>query len=313
VTGTGPHDSSAPTVVAIGGGHGCARTLTALRRLPVRPVAVVSVADDGGSSGRLRRDMGVVALGDLRMAVLALSPRDTALGRLAAHRFGHGELDGHSLGNLMLLGLLEQQGGDLIAALDAMLRLLDGGGRVLPCATTPIDLRADSESGTVTGQVAVATTSRIRRVTVVPTLGTVPAAPPDALAAILAARMIVLGPGSLYTSILPNLLIPGIADAIVRSDAIVVLVANLREQPGETAGMDLADHVAAILDHVPGLTIDVLLAGSGDDVALGASQDDGRLASMVGRIVSRRLGDPLDGHDPDLLAAALDDVRSTGA
>lgn len=304
-----------PTVVAIGGGHGCSRTLGALRRLAVDPVAVVSVADDGGSSGRLRRDLGVVALGDLRMAILALSPDDTPIGRLAGHRFGRGELDGHSLGNLMLLGQLELAGGDLVAALDGTLALLAGRGRVLPCATTPIDLRADTAAGTVTGQVAVATTPRIRRVAIVAPTGVEPAVPPDVIAAIEQAELVVLGPGSLYTSILPNLLMPAIAAALARSSARVVLVANLREQSGETEGMDLFDHVSAMVEHVPELRIDVLLCDVAADGRSALAADDARLEGMVGRVVTTRLGDPADGHDPALLAAALAQIldASSGA
>ncbi|MGA1077573.1 MAG: gluconeogenesis factor YvcK family protein, partial [Nitriliruptoraceae bacterium] len=124
---------SAPHVVAVGGGHGCARTLAALRILGVRTTAVVSVADDGGSSGRLRRDHGVVALGDLRAALLALTPEDSGrevLRDLVAHRFAAGDLDGHSLGNLILLARLEARGGDLVAALDDVAALLGAAGRV---------------------------------------------------------------------------------------------------------------------------------------------------------------------------------------
>ena len=296
---------AAPIVVAIGGGHGCSRTLGALRRLPVEPVAVVSVADDGGSSGRLRRDLDVVALGDLRMAILALSPDETPIGRLAGHRFGRGELDGHSLGNLMLLGQLELAGGDLVAALDGTLALLGGRGRVLPCATTPIDLRADTAAGSVIGQVAVATTPRIRRVAIVAPTGVEPVVPPDVIAAIEQAELVVLGPGSLYTSILPNLLMPAIARALERSVARVVLVANLREQPGETEGMDLVAHLSAMFEHVPALRIDVLLCDVAADGRPALDADVAQLSGMVGRIVTTRLGDPADGHDPELLAAAL--------
>ena len=316
-----------PSVVVVGGGHGCSRALRALRRLEVDRTAVVTVADDGGSSGRLRRDHDVVALGDLRMALLALagdgaSPDDAApdgaapdtstLVALASRRFERGELAGHSLGNLLLLGLIEEQGGDLIAALGAFARLVRAVGRVLPVTTVPVTLAAETASGPVAGQVAVATATRIRSVRLDP--DDAPAAP-GVLEALGAADLILLGPGSLYTSILPNLLVGGVADTLRDTSARVVLVGNLRAQPGETEGMDLADHVEALLQHVPGLRLDVLLAhersGRGAS-APGARDplriDEQRLAGLVGTIVRTDLGDELDGHDPQRLAAAVADL-----
>ena len=287
------------SVVVIGGGHGCARSLAALRRLPVERTAVVSVADDGGSSGRLRRDLGVVALGDLRMALLALAD-DGAVADVAGHRFGQGELAGHSLGNLMLVALLERHAGDLNAALDAFGALVGAQGRVLPSTTELVDLLAQTELGAVAGQVAVATATRIRTVQLSPAA---PAVGPGVVAAIEQADLVLLGPGSLFTSVLPNLLVPGVAAALQRTRAQVVLVGNLREQSGETEGMDLTDHVAALHRHVPQLRIDVLLADRalvGDGEALGRA-----VAASVGRVVVAALGDPSDGHDPTLLAAEV--------
>jgi len=302
-----------PSVVVIGGGHGCARSLAALRRLDVRRTAIVSVADDGGSSGRLRRDHGVVALGDLRMALLALAARSDGVAALAGRRFARGELAGHSLGNLLLLGLLEEHEGDLLAALAAFATLVEAEGAVLPATTEPVTLTAQTAAGEVAGQAAVATSTRIRRVDIAPSDAPVA---PGVTEAILDADVVLLGPGSLYTSILPVLLVPGVTAALADTSAEIVLVGNLRAQPGETEGMDLADHVEALHDHHPELRIDTLLAHErgADRVATVASAaqahgplaiDVPRLEGRVGRIVRSDLGAEADGHDPAGLAAAV--------
>jgi len=310
-----------PSVVVVGGGHGCARSLAALSLLDVERTAVVTVADDGGSSGRLRRDHDVVALGDLRMATLALAGgpgagRD-ALHRdvhaLAALRFARGELAGHSLGNLLLLGLLEEHGGDLLAALVRFAALVGADGRVLPATTRPVDLVARTASGTVEGQAAVATTRRIDEVRLEPGR---PSAAPGVLDVLHRADLVLLGPGSLYTSIIPVLLVDGIADALATTSARVVLVGNLREQPGETEGMDLADHVDALRHHAPGLRLDVVLAHVPEDVPGRAPAsatrplvlDERRLAAAGARVVRATLGDERDGHDPALLAAVVGEL-----
>lgn len=305
------------TVVAIGGGHGCSRSLAALRSLDVDATAVVTVADDGGSSGRLRRDHDVVALGDLRMALLALTPAaehdgaTSTLAALAGRRFSRGELSGHSLGNLLLLGLVEEHGGDLVAALDAFAALLDASGRVLPVTTEPVTLVAETDAGTVEGQVAVASTRRIRRVRLDPAA---PTLTPGVAEAIGRADAVLVGPGSLYTSILPVLLVPGMEEALRSTSAPVVLVGNMREQPGETEGMDLADQADALLEHVPALRLDAVLAHerAPDRSSVGQREplliDEQRLARSTGRLVRRDLGDELDGHDPQRLAAAIADL-----
>jgi len=302
-----------PSVVVLGGGHGCARSLAALRLLEVRRTAIVSVADDGGSSGRIRRDHDVVALGDLRMALVALAGHDAGVAALARRRFMRGELAGHSLGNLILLGLLEEHGGDLLGALGAFGALVGAVGAVLPATTEPVTLSAETAAGEVDGQAAVATSTRIRRVRIAPEDA---AAAPGVVEAILGADVVLLGPGSLYTSILPVLLVGGVAAALARTRAEVVMVGNLRAQPGETEGMDLADHVRALFDHHPELRIDTLLAhersaGRVPDPAMGSTRDAplridvGRLEGRVGRLIRTELGDELDGHDPELLASAV--------
>lgn len=297
------------TAVAVGGGHGTARSLLALRQVVDRVTAVVTVADDGGSSGRLRRDLGVPPPGDLRMALTSLAA-DGDLRELLAYRFQRGELAGHSLGNLILIALQDLTSQDLVAGLDRLAALLDVSGRVLPCTTTPITLHAQTVDGTVTGQVAVAATPRLQRVWLEPAD---PVPPTEVLAALTTADLIVIGPGSLYTSLLPNLLVPGIVEAINRATGRVVLVSNLREQPGETEGMELIDHLDALQEHVGDLRVDVLAAHDGEAPSGGGIPlvvDRRELAARVEQLWLLDLLDGDDGHDPQLLAALFRDLLS---
>lgn len=293
--------------VAIGGGHGLSRSLDALARVVDHVTAVVTVADDGGSSGRLRRDLDVVAPGDLRMALAALG-RDRELADLLQYRFPRGELSGHSLGNLILVALQDLASGDIVVALDRLARLVGVPGRVLPCTTVPVTLRARTADHQVTGQVAVATTPRLERVWLDPPE---PPATEAAIAAIERADLVVLGPGSLYTSLLPNLLVPELARAVGAADCPVVLVANLREQPGETEGMSLAAHVDAFAEHAPGVAVDVLLAHVGAAPARFGTPlvvDEEALQGRVGRTVTTDLLDGRDGHDPLALARCFTEL-----
>jgi len=245
--------------VAIGGGHGTAKTLMALRSLTSAVTAVVTVADDGGSSGRLRREMDVLPPGDLRMALVALAERPE-LAELLQFRFQRGDLAGHSLGNLIIVALQELLDGDLLAALERVGTALGLAGRVLPCTTDEVQLRALTHAGEVVGQTNVANAKRITQVWLEPRN---PTPTPAVLDALRDARLIVLGPGSLYTSVLPNLLVPGIVAAITHSKALVIYVSNLREQPGETQGMGLDAHLDALFQHAPQLRIDTLIAHQG--------------------------------------------------
>jgi uncharacterized cofD-like protein len=302
---SGPGDGS--RAVAIGGGHGISRTLQALPRIVDHVTAVVTVADDGGSSGRLRRDLDVLPPGDLRMALTSLA-RDRDLADLISYRFQRGELAGHALGNLVLVAQQELSGGDLVAALDRLCAVLRAPGRVLPCATVPLTLLATTPAGPIRGQTVVAATARLERVRLDPVD---PPATPEAVQAIERADLVVLGPGSLYTSLLPNLLVPGIRDALVARAAPLVFVANLREQPGETEGLSLAAHLAAVTAHVPELRVDVLVthdgpAPSGPGLPLTV---DAAVAELhVDRVVAADLLDGADGHDPAALARVLDRV-----
>jgi uncharacterized cofD-like protein len=289
-----------PRVVALGGGHGLAVVLRAARQYAADITAVVSVADDGGSSGRLRRDLDVFPPGDLRKCLVALAAPGNPWTDAFEHRFSAGDLDGHALGNLILVGLGETLG-DPVAAIDETARLLGAVGRVRPATAEPVVLKADIEGGSVQGQVAVMTVGgRIRRVEVVPRDAP---AHPDAVAAIAAADQVVLAPGSLYTSLLPVLVVPGLRDAVAATAARVVQVCNLRPQPPETSGLDGADHLRAVLDH--GGRVDTFLY-----------ERDGALPIDEGRVRGwgvRPVGGTLSGrsglvHDPARLAPALADL-----
>jgi uncharacterized cofD-like protein len=298
-----------PRVVALGGGHGLAATLRALRRLTSSITAVVTVADDGGSSGRLRRELGVLPPGDLRMALAALC-EDADWGqtwtKVVQHRFGgQGPLQGHSVGNLLIAALWEETG-DIVAGLDWLGALLNARGRVLPCSTVPIDVLADvvdpsGERRRVHGQVAVATTTGM-----VESLMLEPADPPacpEALAAIAQADALVLGPGSWFTSVLTHIAIPGIREAIQTSSSMKILVLNLEAQKGETEGFQPHMHLDVLHRMAPELRFDFVIADAGGvahDPSLQAA------AAHVGATVLRTpLATDEAVHDPDLLAGAL--------
>ncbi len=252
-----------PAVVALGGGHGTAVTLHAARRYAGLLTAVVSVADDGGSSGRLREILNVVALGDLRKCLIALAAPGSPLASAFEHRFDEGELAGHALGNLILAGLIEATG-DLVSGVRAAADLLGAAGDVLPATTELVVLKAESDSGQVAGQVAVSRAGNIRTVSLVPR-----DAQPPALAVerILGADQIVIGPGSLFTSVLAAAAVGGIAEAVARSRAQRVYVCNLRPQLPETAGLDVAAHVEALSRH--NVSVDVVVCDTSCGMPLG--------------------------------------------
>jgi len=282
---------TAPRVVAIGGGHGLAMSLGALRDLAGELTAVVSAADDGGSSGRLRRELGIMAPGDMRRCLAALTPPGLVRDALD-HRFEDGVLEGHPAGNLLLAALLENAD-DPVVAMDAAVAMVGARGRILPASRTRVDLMADTGRGVVKGQVAVARGGDIRR------LFTSPADPPvpvEVEAAIGSADVIVLGPGSLYTSVLAAAL-PGVRRAIAAADGLVVYVANLDPESGETDGYSLAAHVDAVRRH--GVEPDVVLADGSLDV-------DPAIADLV---VSRPLSDSEGAtHCAELVAAAVSEL-----
>jgi uncharacterized cofD-like protein len=280
-----------PSVVAIGGGHGTAVTLKAARRYAGTLTGVVSVADDGGSSGRLRELLNVVALGDIRKCLVALADEDSALALAFERRFDEGELAGHALGNLILTGLIDATG-DLVLGMREAAQLLGAVGEVLPATTEPVVLKAESAQGTVAGQVAVMGTGDIHRVSLVPGDAH---PPPLAVERIAEADQVVIGPGSLFTSVLAAVAVKGIAEAVASSKAQVVYVCNLRPQVPETEGYDLAAHVAALTRH--NVTVDVVLCDSIQGMGIGTTEVTVRDLPLT--------GDNTLVHGPAKLAQAL--------
>ena len=240
-----------PSIVAIGGGTGLATLLSGLKRYSSSITAIVTVTDDGGSSGRLRRDLGIQPPGDVRNCLTALAREEQLLTQLFRYRFASGQgLEGHSLGNLFLSALTTITG-NLESAVAASSRVLNIQGQVVPATTADMHLWAELEDGRlVEGESRISGAGgRIHR------LGCRPEAPPalpSALEAIRQADLILLGPGSLYTSLLPNLLVPQLVEEISRSPAAKLYVCNLMTQPGETDGLDVWGHVAVIGHHLRG-------------------------------------------------------------
>jgi uncharacterized cofD-like protein len=308
-----------PRVVACGGGHGLAVALAAWRRLTTELTAVVTVADDGGSSGRIRREMPVLPPGDLRMALAALigdRGRSQELAALLQHRLGGtGVLAGHPVGNLVLTGLTELHDGDTVAALDALGDMLGCCGRVLPMADVPLDLVARVESTdpddpermrTIRGQVAIATTpGHVREILLSPHDPPVHSAVLDAIAA---ADVVSLGPGSWYTSVLPHLLVPRLRAALAESQARVVAVLNLEPQPGETDDFSPEEHLSVLRAHLGGVALHTVIADAESVVdrrgLLSAVRECG--AELILAPVAEATGSPR--HDPVRLSAALASV-----
>jgi uncharacterized cofD-like protein len=300
-----------PRVVALGGGHGLAATLSALRKVTPDVTAVVTVADDGGSSGRLRSELGALPPGDLRMALAALAGDDD-WGRtweaLLQHRFGgDGPLAGHAVGNLLLTGLTESTG-DPVVALDLVARLLGCSGRVLPMSPVPLEICADVDGADeqVVGQVAVATARG--RVTAVHLRPEDPPACKQAVQAVEDADWVVFGPGSWFTSVLPHLLVPELRDALHRTAARRLVALNLAPQTGETEGFSPEAYLHVLAEHAPDLRIDVVLADEhrvvDTRVLMAAAQ------AVGGRLVLAplALGDGTPRHDPSRLAAAYTQI-----
>jgi uncharacterized cofD-like protein len=318
---------TAQAAVALGGGHGLAASLSALRRLHDDLTiddltAVVTVADNGGSSGRLRGEFGVLPPGDLRMALAALCGDDEwgrTWAEVVQHRFaGQGEMQGHVVGNLLIVSLWELMG-DHVRALDWMGRLLGAHGRVLPMATTPMDITARVRGAdpadpagvrVVRGQVEVATTGgRIESVALVPED---PAACDEAVAAVRAAEWVVLGPGSWFTSVIPHLMVPGLRQALAETPGKLVVVLNLEAQAGETTGFGPADHLEALFEHAPDLTVHAVLV---DTSALAGDREqlEKAVADRGARLVVADIAVPGEPrHDPDLLAAAFARIVDEG-
>lgn len=307
-----------PAVVALGGGHGLAASLSALRLVTDRITAVVTVADDGGSSGRLRDEFDVLPPGDLRMALAALCD-DTAWGHqwrdVLQHRFaGEGQLGGHAVGNLLIISLWDLLG-DTVGGLDLVGQLLNATGRVLPMAAVPLNIEASVmgadparplEVTTVRGQVEVATTTG--SVLAVRLNPDEPPACEEAVSAIRAADWVILGPGSWFTSVMPHLLVPGVRHALMDTGAQRMLVLNLVMHTRETVGFSAENHLEVLAAHAPALHLDVVLADPEvvEDEALLR-----RVAGLMGaELVLARVADHAQRgkHDSLRLAAAYRDI-----
>jgi uncharacterized cofD-like protein len=255
-----------PRIVAIGGGTGLSILLRGLKEHTSNLTAIVTMADDGGSSGVLRTELGIPPVGDIRMCLAALADSEPLMSEVLQYRFPDDAgsdaqgLAGHALGNLLIAAMTAVENGDFEDGIRAMNRVLAVRGQVLPVSSTPLTLHARLTDGSVVdGQSRIMRTAGIERVWLTPE-SVSPSA--DALAAIAEAELIVLGPGSLYTSLLPSLLIPAVREALVAAEAPRVFVCNVATQIGETAGFDLAGHLEALEAHtVPGL-IDVVLANN---------------------------------------------------
>jgi len=308
-----------PKVAAFGGGHGLFASLSALRRVTRQLTAIVTVADDGGSSGRLRREFGVLPPGDLRMALAALCGDDawgTTWSKVVQHRFaGDGGLGGHAVGNVLIVALWELLG-DTVQGLDWVGRLLGAHGRVLPMASVPLDLVAEvvgadparpGETTLVRGQAECAsTTGHVRSVSLIPAD---PPACPEAVAAVRDADWVVLGPGSWFTSVLPHLLVPELADALISTPARRLVALNLVPQSGETGGFSPHTHLEVLAEHAPQLTVDVVLADR--EAAGGSAAELEKAAAMLGgRLVLTELAmrDGSPRHDPRRLAGAFAEI-----
>ena len=303
--------STEPAVVALGGGHGLAASLTALRSLSTDLTAIVTVADNGGSSGRLREEFGVLPPGDLRMALAALCGDDRwgqTWAKVLQHRFeSEGDMHGHSMGNLLIVTLWDLLH-DHVDGLDWVAGLLGARGRVLPMATSSLDITAEVRGAgddadavsRVRGLVEVATTSgSVLSIALEPPDA---AACPEAVESILAADWIVLGPGSWYTSVLPHLLVPELREALCRTSARVVVTMNLEPSTEETKGYDLADHLEVLLRQAPDLRVHAAL------VDPSAVHDRERLVEVAGRLGARLVvadisSDTPGVHDPQKLGS----------
>jgi uncharacterized cofD-like protein len=309
-------------VVALGGGHGLAASLAALRRVVDDLTAVVTVADNGGSSGRLRTELGVLPPGDLRQALAALCGDDewgSTWAKVLQHRFASsGELHNHAVGNVLIVALWELLG-EHVAGLDWVARLLGAEGRVLPMTAVPLDITArvagldpadPDRLETVRGQVGVATTrGRVVDVALEPSD---PPACAEAVAAVKAASHVVLGPGSWFTSVIPHLLVPGLSEALCDTEAKRVITLNLAAQAGETEGFSPDAHLEVLAVHAPRLRVDVVLADRNSVQDVEALR---RTAGSLGAelvVADVAVGDGSPRHDPQRLAKAYAEILNGG-
>jgi uncharacterized cofD-like protein len=313
-----------PRIVAIGGGTGLSTLLRGLKEHTSNLTAIVTVADDGGSSGALREELGIPPVGDIRNCIAALADAEPLMSDLLGYRFPGfqrlddgqvvtepGSLSGHAVGNLLLAAMTALEGGDFEEGVRRMNRVLAVRGKVVPASAVPINLRARTRGGDiVSGQSTIMRTAGIERVWIEPT--DVQAAD-DAIAAIADAEIVVLGPGSLYTSVLPVLLIPRIREAVAAAPGIRVYACNVATQVGETEGMDLAEHVEALVAHTQPDLVDLVIANDRFNGAGAPWPADGVKprwppdVNPVPFLSSQAVASPDDPHhhDPERLATAI--------
>jgi len=281
-------------VVALGGGHGLANTLRAARLYAKGITAVVSLGDDGGSSGILREEYAIAPPGDIRRCLSALADRESFLGQHLEHRVVNGVLEGHPVGNLLLAGLTLASD-DFEGAVAEVAGLVGAVGTIYPATTVPVTLVAETDQGTVSGQVAVDGAKSIYQLSYVPVD---PPVPTGVLRAIAEADQVVLGPGSFFTSVLASASLPAVRQALAMTEAQRVLVANISGSPERVSPLDLSTHMDALAEH--GLKIDVVLADS--------SLDIGKVGDVS--VVQAELANSNGtSHDPKRLATVLAEVH----
>lgn len=307
-----------PNIVAIGGGHGLGMVLRGLKKKSNNITAIVTVSDDGGSSGRLRRETGMLPPGDIRNCLVALSDDEELLGALFQYRYPDGDtgLNGHSFGNLFISAMAEVMG-SFEGAVAESGRVLAVRGRVLPSTLFDVKLVADKSLPLVRSEVRVEgeskipqTAGQVRRVWLDPQN---PPAYPESIQAILSADLIVIGPGSLYTSILPNLMVPDLADAVRASRALKVYICNVATQKGETDGFSSEDHIMALDDHVGSGLFDLTICNvsyegklpGGIDWVNADQGSQGNYPVYLADVVDETL---LYRHDPEKLANTIIDI-----
>lgn len=308
--------NSEPKIVVIGGGTGLSVLLKGLKKYTSSLTAVVTVSDDGGSSGRLRAELGVLPPGDIRNCLVALAETETLMDRVFQHRFLHeGSLEGHNLGNLLLVALTEITG-DFVSAIREVSRVLAVRGQVLPATLEHVTLGALMADGSVVhGETSIRRyKSKIEKLFLTPECLPIP----ETLQAITEADAIIIGPGSLYTSIIPNLLVEGVADAIAESNAVTFYISNIMTELGETDGFDAADHLRVIVEHIGQQLIDFVIVNTGliDEPRLSRYREEQAVPVKFSRDEIGNMGikviegdlvsdDRVAWHDTDKLAAVI--------
>lgn len=308
--------NSEPKIVVIGGGTGLSVLLKGLKKYTSELTAVVTVSDDGGSSGRLRAELGVLPPGDIRNCLVALAETETLMDRVFQHRFHHeSSLKGHNLGNLLLVALTEITG-DFVSAIREVSRVLAVRGRVLPATLEHVTLGASmADNSIIYGETAIRRyNSKICKLFLTPECLPIP----DTLQAITDADAIIIGPGSLYTSIIPNLLVNGVADAIAQSNAVTFYISNIMTELGETDGFDAADHLRVIVEHIGQQLIDFVIVNTGaideprlrryrEEQATPVSSSRDEIGAMGIKVIEGELvsDDRVAWHDSDKLAKII--------